>query len=92
MPSVSTSVAPRKMDIVARVTIMGWSLKRAMNTPLNRPPIAPMAIAASTARITGPPEETIRAATAPEKASTEPMEMSMPPSRIAKQTPAARMP
>ena len=89
-PSAMVYAAPRAMDIIARVAIMGCSLNLEIIKPLNAPQAAPTARAAITPTAEGmPPSTTSLPITIPVKATTDPTEISMPPVKITTLTPSA---
>jgi len=100
-PPVHNIVSPRAMLSIPSVATNGGSLKRVMTNPLNQPStvptIRPAAIAPETVtskdtsvRGTATPFFSNPAATAPDRASTDPTERSIPPERMISVMPTDR--
>ena len=87
-----TKTSPRIAPIVARVTMKGCSLKRAMKSPFTAPATAPTTKQIKMARSRGIPPfdkpETMIAA----RATTDPTERSMPPVRTTTSMPRLSSP
>src|SRR5471030_1206076 len=91
LPLVYTMVTPRSSSIITSVAINACTLPLATITPVTAPTPAPTASAAATATSAFTSSPTTEAATAPERASSEPTDKSIPDVRITSVIPTAIM-
>jgi len=92
LASVITSTTPRAIPSIPNVAMKGGSLNRVTSWPLMMPRTAPTAIPMSMASGMGKPPTSNWAVMAPDRARIEPTDRSIPPVRITKSWPIARMP
>ena len=89
---VTITATPRKMFMVASVTMMSGMCSLTISRPFNAPSAVPRASVSSTVSATGSPALSIMPASTPHSDSRLPTERSMPPIMMTMVMPSATMP
>ena len=92
LASVMTRTMPRAMPSMPRVAMNGGSLNLVTSRPLARPRTPPTTTPTRMDGTIGHPATSSWAVTAPARPRIDPTDRSMPPVRITKSWPIARMP